>query len=192
MDVWERGGMSTLEDKVRATHRFTLKFPWLDNGDQGVEEIKIHAQRPLGHYGRFRHQNRVCATSLADAKSTAFSARSRVAFMDASGLVQSVAANTVWALCGAAVWPAGFEFVYSWRCPLAKRLLVTTEPIGDRLRFVESECSARGWPYHVFPPGIGMRYPSGGSRLVLISPQGVDLGPVIAALERAMPRCEIA
>jgi hypothetical protein len=186
--------MSLIEDyEVRAAHRFSLRFPWRDKtaGASGCEEIKIFSRHPREWYGRFRLENRAFATSLADAKSACFSALSRVIFMDVTNFKHSKSTNAVAVLSGRSVWPAGFEFVRLWLCPTNKRLLLTVEPPGKWLHFVEEECKARAWPFHVFPPGVGMRNPAAGTRLVIASPQGVDIGPVVTELERALPRCEM-
>jgi hypothetical protein len=181
--------MSTIEDLCKARATFVLRFPWRDKtaGASGCEEVRVFSGHPRSHYGRFRFSNRAFAPTQEDAKSTAFSALSRVAFIDATGWQRSKSTNVVFALTGQAVWPAGFACSTVWRCPGTKRLLLTTEPLEQHLAMVEAECAARGWPFHVFAPGVGMRKPPD-ARLVLASPQGVQLEPVIAALERAMPR----
>jgi hypothetical protein len=183
--------MSTIEDLSKARATFALRFPWRDRtaGTQGVEEGRLWAKHPRGCYGKFRFEDRDFLTSQESAKSAVFSARSRICFMDASGFKRSTAQNAVWACCNGPMWPRGFDYVLVWISP-THRMVVTTESYQKHLPVVEAECAARRWPYHAFEPGIGMRNPAGGTRLVLISPQGLDIGPLVQTLERALPTIE--
>jgi hypothetical protein len=180
-----------LRDELAMAVLIDLKFPWLDRaaGTQGVEEVRVFARHQRARYGRFRFENRAVAPNEAYAKATAFSARSRIAFMDSTGLLSSKTANSCAALTGRDMWPGGFTYTVTWMCPVAKRLLITTEPDERHLPLVQSECSARGWPYHVFAPGMGMRNPPN-TRLVLASPQGIDIAPLVQILNRALPTTE--
>jgi hypothetical protein len=183
--------MSTIEDLRKARATFALRFPWRDRtaGTQGVEEARVFARHPRPHYGRFRFANRAVAPSQAAAKATAFSVQSRVVFMDSTGLQRSNGDNACAALTGRALWPGGFTYTIVWLCPTAKRLLLTTEPDERHLHMVQAECAARGWPFHVFPQGFGMRNPPA-TRLVIISPQRIDLAPLVRTLESALPRLD--
>jgi hypothetical protein len=126
---------------------FALRFPWRDRtaGTHGIEEVRIGARHERPHYGRFRFANRAVAPSQEAVKATAFSALSRVALVDATGWQRSKSTNVVFALTGQAVWPAGFACSTVWLCPIAKRLVITTEPAERHLGMVQSECGARGF-----------------------------------------------
>ncbi len=172
---------------------FRLRFPWKEkNGTHEVETIELKARHVRSYYGQFRFEAEnplyPAANSRENARANAHSAASRVVFMDATGWRRSKSETVVWALCGRAIWPAGFDFTVIWRDLSRNRLAVTTEPIEKHLDLVEAECHARGWQFRTFAQGVGMRCPTLAGRLVLISPRsGVDIAPIIPTLERSLP-----
>lgn len=169
-----------------------LRYPWSERrtSQNGVEIVNIEAMRAREFYGDLYDGERY--TSHEGAQHMARNAQAIIAFADATSLSASEMFKTVFAGTGR-YEPSidqGFDHTRLWTTGqhLPRRHVVTTEPYGCGHEKAADWCIARGWQCHIFPVGIGLWNPAGGTRLVLCSParNGLDITPLIEPIEAVL------
>ncbi len=155
------------------------KLPWIEpDGCNGIHAIHINALKPLSWYGFSNNYLYKFERTQKDVERLAFRIQSMIAFCDATYLKPAAPTCSL-------RYDEGFDHTRFWRTP-DRRLLITTEPY--RIDKAIKACQTRGWGGFVFAPGIGLcEGASSGTRLILISPDGLPLEPFVSALTHAMP-----
>lgn len=166
-----------------------LRYPWQEQQDdvRGVEIIHIEALHERKFYGDLHDGGR--HTSQEGAQQMARSARAIISFADITSLHASEMFRSVFAWTGQPYQPSideGFDHTRLWR--RNRKHVVTTEPYGKGHEKAAEWCVERAWQYHVFPVGIGLWNPAGGTRMVLCSParNGLDIALLIEPIEAAL------
>jgi hypothetical protein len=168
-----------------------LRYSWNDrsNGAKGVEATDINALHAHAHYGDLYDEMQ--HASQEGAQMMARNARAIVTFADTANLKASESFKLVfgWSYDAEPTIDQGFDHTRLWF--RARQYLITTEPYGSGHEKAAAWCRDRGWIYHVFPAGIGLWNPTGGTRMILCSParNGLDIAPLIAPVEAALRAC---